>query len=103
MKRRKLSDLKVGMQVRTSPRAKRLELGDIEKPTPDLVWTIRENDGKKIVLFNELYSAGPLTLPKDHVHIKAFHDDPDGTNGILALHCQITIKLTEVTCPLIRK
>ena len=51
MKRKKLSDLKVGMQVRTSPPAKRLELGDIEKPTPDLVWTIRENDYKEIVLF----------------------------------------------------
>lgn len=102
MKIKKLSDLKVGMQVRTSPRAKRLELGDIEIPTPDLVWKITKNDGEQIALFNEQFSAGPLTLPKDHVRIHAFHDDPEGSDGILVLNCQIRIKLGQVDCPLIR-
>jgi hypothetical protein len=102
MKIKKLADLKVGSQVRTSPPAKRLGLGDIEMPTPDLVWKITKNDGEEIVLFNERESAGPLTLPKDHVRIHAFHDDPDGTDGILALNCQIRIKLGQVDCSLIR-
>jgi len=102
MKIKKLADLKAGMHVRTSPPARRLDLGDIEMPTSDLVWTITKNDGEQIVLFNERESAGPLTLPKDHVRIHAFSNDPQGSDGILALNCQIRIKLGQVDCPLIR-
>ena len=39
MKGKKLLKLSVGMQVRTSPPAKRFDLGDIEMPSPDYVWS----------------------------------------------------------------
>jgi hypothetical protein len=102
MNLKKLRNLKVGMQVRTSPVAKRFGLGDHEEAIPSLVWKITKVDDEQIVLFNERLTVGPLSLPRDHVRIHAFNDDPEGSDGLLALNCQIRIKLGQVDCPLIR-